>query len=107
MSTNPIKLDFNIPESTASWLDKVLKSLFVWMDWRRTGLAQLRSLPKNLRLTSDTDLRLKSLPPNPSGKFYLEPLPTSVDLREFGRTILVPTQAIVPEMNTQNVRLPQ
>ena len=103
VSTNPIKLDFNIPEKYSQLAGQGTKVTFRLDGDERDYPATV--IAKEPQIDSDTrTLRLKASAPNPSGKILPGAFANvTVDLREFGEAILVPTQAIVPEMNTQNV----
>ena len=103
ISINPIKLEFNIPEKYSQLAGPGTKVTFrldgVDRDYAATVIA------KEPKVDADTrTLRLKASAPNPDGSILPGAFANvTVNLREFGQALLVPTQAIVPELNTQNV----
>ncbi|MCO6491028.1 MAG: efflux RND transporter periplasmic adaptor subunit [Phaeodactylibacter sp.] len=103
VSTNPIKVEFNIPEKYSHLAGQGTRISFRLdgsdRDYPATVIAREPKVDPETRT-----LRLKAIAPNPDGSI----LPGSfanvtVDLREYGQALLVPTQAIVPELNAQNV----
>ncbi|MCB0578308.1 MAG: efflux RND transporter periplasmic adaptor subunit [Phaeodactylibacter sp.] len=103
VSTNPIKVEFNIPEKYSHLVGQGTRISFRLdgsdRDYPATVIAREPKVDAETRT-----LRLKAIAPNPDGSI----LPGSfanvtVDLREYGQALLVPTQAIVPELNAQNV----
>ncbi|GJM31066.1 MAG: MexH family multidrug efflux RND transporter periplasmic adaptor subunit [Saprospiraceae bacterium] len=103
VSSNPIKLEFSVPEKYSSALGRGTQVEF-----------QVEAVPGKLKATieaSDPNIdpatrtyRLKASAPNPSGKILPGAFANvQVNLRDFDATIMVPTEAIVPELGGKKV----
>lgn len=103
INVNPIKVEFNVPEKYSHLVGQGTSVTFRLdgddRDYRATVIA------REPKIDSDTrTLRLKAIAPNPDGSILPGAFANvTVDLREYGQALLVPTQAIVPELNAQNV----
>ncbi len=103
VSTNPIKLEFNIPEKYSHLAGQGARVSFRLDGIDRDYAAIV--IAKEPKVDPDTrTLRLKATASNADGSILPGAFANvTVDLQEFGDALLVPTQAIVPELNTQNV----
>ncbi len=103
VSINPIKIEFNIPEKYSHLVGQGTKITFRLdgsdRDYPATVIAREPKVNPETRT-----LLLKAIAPNPSGSILPGAFANvTVDLEEFGEAIMVPTQAIIPELNAQNV----
>ncbi|MCO6475841.1 MAG: efflux RND transporter periplasmic adaptor subunit [Phaeodactylibacter sp.] len=103
VSINPIKIEFNIPEKYSHLVGQGTKITFRLdgsdRDYPATVIAREPKVNPETRT-----LLLKAIAPNPSGSILPGAFANvTVDLEEFGAAIMVPTQAIIPELNAQNV----
>jgi membrane fusion protein (multidrug efflux system) len=103
VSTNPIHLEFSVPEKYSRSIDKGGV-----VDFQIDGVPEsfkATVIAKEPNIDPDTrTLRLKATAPNPGGKI----LPgayanVTVNLKSYEATIMVPTQAIVPELGGKKV----
>ncbi|MDX1939639.1 MAG: efflux RND transporter periplasmic adaptor subunit [Saprospiraceae bacterium] len=105
VSTNPINIEFSVPERYSQNVDKGTKVTFRMdgsnEDFRATVVAK----EPNIDLTTRT-LKLKATAPNPNGKIlpgaYVN---VTVNLRDFEEAIMIPTQAVVAELEGKKVYL--
>ena len=103
ISINPIKLEFNIPEKYSHLAGQGTQVTFrldgSTRDYTATVIAKEPKVDPETRT-----LRLRAIAPNPDGSILPGAFANvTVNLREFGQAIMVPTQALVPELNTQNI----
>ncbi len=105
VSTNPINLEFAVPERYSSNVDKGTKVSFRMDGSNDDYSAMVVAKEPNIDLTTRT-LKLKAAAPNPNGRI----LPgtyanVTVNLRNLEEAIMIPTQAIVPELEGKKVFL--
>lgn len=103
VSINPIKLEFNIPEKYSRLVGQGTKVTFrldgIDRDFPATVIAKEPKVNPETRT-----LHIKAVASNPDGSILPGAFANvTVNLREYDQAILVPTQAIVPELNAQNV----
>jgi membrane fusion protein (multidrug efflux system) len=103
VSTNPIKLEFNVPEKYANSLTTGTTIQFQLDGTNKSFNAKVIAREPNVDPDTRT-LKLKAAAPNPGGSI----LPGSfakvtVNINEYGEAILIPTQALMPKLNTNNV----
>lgn len=103
VSTNPIHLEFSVPEKYSRTINKG-----GIVEFQIDGVAdsyKATVIAKEPNIDPDTrTLRLKAAAPNPGGRI----LPgayanVTVNLKSYDAAILVPTQAIVPELGGKKV----
>lgn len=103
VSTNPIKLEFDVPEKYAQEIERGTKVEFKLDGSERTYHATVTAKEPNVDPETRT-LRLKATAPNPDGSILPGAFAkVTVNLRQFDNTIMIPTQAIIPELNSQKV----
>lgn len=105
VSTNPIHLEFSVPEKYSHSLDRGAT-----VEFQLAGTPELHKatvIAKEPNIDAETrTLRLKASAANPNGAI----LPgayanVNVNLRSYDATILIPTEAIVPELGGKKVFL--
>lgn len=103
VSVNPIKLEFNVPEKYVGTLDVGTSVSFQLSGGDKNYQAKVIAREPNV--DSDTrTLRLKAAAPNPGGRILPGTFArVSVNLSEFSDAIMIPTQALMPELNTNKV----
>jgi len=103
VSINPIKLEFNVPEKYSSLVGQGARVTFRLDGSARDYSATVIAREPNVNPETRT-LLLKASAPNPDGSILPGAFAyVTVNLKEFNQAILVPTQAIIPELNTQSV----
>lgn len=103
VSINPIKLEFDVPEKYSRAIETGGR-----VDFRLDGKAdsfQATVIAKEPNIDPETrTLRFKAQASNPGGRILPGAFAdVKVELEEYAGTILVPTQAIVPELNDKKV----
>ncbi|MBK7870022.1 MAG: efflux RND transporter periplasmic adaptor subunit [Saprospiraceae bacterium] len=103
VSTNPINIEFAVPERYSQNVDKGTKVTFRMDGTNDEFSATVIAKEPNIDATTRT-LKLKATAPNPSGKIlpgaYVN---VTVNLRNFNEAIMIPTQAIVAELEGKKV----
>jgi len=103
VSINPIKLEFDVPEKYSRAIETGGRVNFR-LDGKKDSF-QATVIAKEPNIDPETrTLRFKAQAPNPNGHILPGAFAdVQVELEEFAGTILVPTQAIVPELNDKKV----
>jgi len=103
ISTNPIKLEFDVPEKYSQAVEVGSRVEFRLDGSDRRFHAKVMAREPNIDPDTRT-LRFKATAPNPGGGILPGAFAdVQVELEEFAGTILVPTQAIIPELNNKKV----
>ncbi|MCB0569063.1 MAG: efflux RND transporter periplasmic adaptor subunit [Phaeodactylibacter sp.] len=103
VSTNPIKLEFDVPEKYAREISSGTNVEFRLDGSDRSYHATITAKEPNVDAETRT-LRLKASAPNPDGSILPGAFAkVTVSLHQFDNTIMVPTQSVVPELNSQKV----
>ncbi|HKK79356.1 MAG TPA: efflux RND transporter periplasmic adaptor subunit [Phaeodactylibacter sp.] len=103
ISTNPIKLEFDVPEKYSRAVEVGSRVEFRLDGSDRRFHANVIAREPNIDPDTRT-LRFKATAPNPGGGILPGAFAdVQVELEEFAGTILVPTQAIIPELNNKKV----
>jgi len=103
VSINPIKLEFNVPEKYVGTLDVGSSVSFQLSGADKNYEAKVIAREPNVDADTRT-LRLKAAAPNPGGGILPGTFArVSVNLSEFSDAIMIPTQALMPELNTNKV----
>ncbi len=103
ISIDPIKLEFNVPEKYSRTVGPGTEVEFKMDGSDRTYTAKV-SAQEPLIDPDTRTLRLKAVASNPGGAILPGAFANvTVSLKEFDQAILVPTQAIIPELNSQKV----
>ena len=105
VSTNPIDLEFTIPEKYSSSIERGGKVSFT-IDGR-AGDFEATIIAKDPNIDPETrTLRVKASAPNRDGTLLPGAFAqVTVNLQDFENAILVPTQAIIPELGGKSVYL--
>lgn len=103
ISINPIKLEFDVPEKYSRAIEMGSR-----VDFRLDGQEQgfhATVIAREPNIDPETrTLRFKAQAANPGGKILPGAFAdVKVELEEYAGTLLVPTQAIVPELNDKKV----
>jgi membrane fusion protein (multidrug efflux system) len=103
VNTNPIMIEFAVPERYSSSISSGTRINFLMDGTPERFTATVVAKDPNIDLTTRT-LKLKASAPNPNGKI----LPGAfanvrVNLQSFSNAIMIPTQAIMPEMGGKKV----
>ncbi len=105
VSINPIKLEFDVPEKYSRAVEIGTDIRFRLDGTDRSFQAEVTASEPNVDQETRT-LRFKAAAPNPEGGIlpgaFAE---VQVELEEYEGALLVPTQAIVPELNEKMVYL--
>ncbi|MBX2928968.1 MAG: efflux RND transporter periplasmic adaptor subunit [Saprospiraceae bacterium] len=105
VSTNPIHLSFSVPERYSGVLQNGSKVQFRLDGSESLYSATVIAREPQIDPTTRT-LRVKASAPNPNGRILPGAFAAvTVGLRDYDRTILIPTEAIVPEEGVQKVYL--
>ena len=103
ISTNPIKLEFDVPEKYSQAVEVGSRVEFKLDGSDRRFHANVIAREPNVNTDTRT-LRFKAAAPNPDGGILPGAFANvQVELEEFAGTILVPTQAIIPELSNKKV----
>jgi membrane fusion protein (multidrug efflux system) len=103
VSTNPIHIEFSVPEKYGNTLERGSKISFQIEGLQGAYPASVIAKEPNIEPTTRT-MRLKASAPNPNGKILPGAFAAvSVNLRSFENAILVPTEAIVPELGGKKI----
>ncbi|MBV6655742.1 MAG: efflux RND transporter periplasmic adaptor subunit [Mameliella sp.] len=103
VSINPIKLEFDVPEKYSRVIQNRSRVHFRLDGQEETIQATVIAQEPNIDRETRT-LRFKAMAPNPDG--YILPgafANVKVELEKYSGTIMVPTQAVVPELNDKKV----
>ncbi|MCB0554252.1 MAG: efflux RND transporter periplasmic adaptor subunit [Phaeodactylibacter sp.] len=100
---NPIKLEFDVPEKYGREVNRGTT-----VEFRLDGSDQVYNatvVAREPNVDPDTrTLRLKASASNPDGSILPGAFAkVTVNLKQFGNAIMIPTQAIIPELNSQKV----
>jgi len=103
ISTNPIKLEFDVPEKYSRAVEVGSRVTFKLDGSDRSFQANV--IAREPSIDPDTrTLRFKATAPNPGGGILPGAFAdVQVELEEFAGTILLPTQTIIPELNNKKV----
>ncbi len=105
VSINPIKLEFDVPEKYSKAVSVGTEIRFRLDGTDRRFQAKVIASEPNVDPETRT-LRFKAAAPNPGGGILPGAFAdVQVELEEYRGAILVPTQAIVPELNEKKVYL--
>lgn len=105
VSTNPIDLEFTIPEKYSSSVERGGKVTFTIDGTSEAYQATILAKEPNINAETRT-LRVKASAANRNGTLLPGAFTqVQVNLRSFDNTILLPTQAIVPELGGKSVYL--
>ncbi|MCG8328875.1 MAG: efflux RND transporter periplasmic adaptor subunit [Chitinophagales bacterium] len=103
VSINPIKLEFSVPEKYSRILNQGAKVGFQLDGSEQEYLATIIAKEPNVDPDTRT-LRLKASAPNPGGQILPGAFAkVDVNLNEYNNALLVPTEAIMPQLNTKEV----
>lgn len=103
VSNNPIHLSFTVPERYSAVLQKGTVVRFRLDGSNRTYTASVLAREPQIDPASRT-LRVKASAPNPDGRILPGAFAAvSVGLKEYDRTIMIPTEAVIPEEGVQKV----
>ena len=103
VSLNPINVEFSVPERYGRGVNKGTKVQFV-LDGSNDPLSAIVvAKESNVDATTRT-LKLKAEAPNPNGRILPGAFANvSVNLRSFAGAIMIPTQAILPDLEGKKV----
>lgn len=103
VSLNPINVEFSVPERYGRGINKGTKVQFV-LDGSNDPLSAIVvAKESNVDATTRT-LKLKAEAPNPNGRILPGAFANvSVNLRSFAGAIMIPTQAILPDLEGKKV----
>jgi membrane fusion protein (multidrug efflux system) len=105
VNTNPIHIEFSVPERYSDVLSQGSAINFQLSGLTENYQAAVIAKEPYIDPTTRT-LRLKASAPNPSGKILPGAFANvTVKLRSYESTILIPTEAIVPELGGKRVYL--
>ncbi len=105
VSANPIHLSFSVPERYNSVVQKGTTVRFRMDGSDKLYNATVIAREPQIDLATRT-LRIKASAPNPDGRILPGAFAAvSVGLKEYDRTIMIPTEAVIPEEGVQKVFL--
>lgn len=103
VSINPINIEFSIPEKYSRQVNRGTRISFEMDGSTERFSATVIAKEPNIDANTRT-LKLKAAAPNPQGRILPGAFANiSVNLSEFDKAIMVPTQAIVPELGGKKV----
>lgn len=103
VSVNPINIEFSVPERYGRDVNKGTRINFQLDGFNETIPAIVVAKEPNVDATTRT-IKLKAEAPNPNGRIVPGAFANvSVKLRNFENTIMIPTQAILPELEGKTV----
>lgn len=105
ISTNPIHIEFSVPEKYGNVISDG-RTIQFELDGM-PGVFEARVIAREPNIDAATrTLKLKAAAPNPNGKILPGAFAkVTVNLQQFNNAIMVPTEAIIPEMGGKKVFL--
>lgn len=103
VSTNPINIEFSVPERYSLSIDRGTKVKFKLDGTNEEYSATVIAKEPNIDPTTRT-LKLKASAPNPGGRILPGAFANvTVNLQRFGNAIMIPTEAVIPELGGKKV----
>lgn len=101
--TNPLKLEFSVPEKTAAILQKGMTVAFSYAGTDKAIEAQIYALESGIDLATRT-LKVRAKVDNANGRLLPGAFATvQVPFSQTGQAVMVPAQAVVPVMEGESV----
>lgn len=103
VSVNPIKLEFDVPEKYSNAIAAGTKVRFRLDGNEEAYQATVTAAEPNINTNTRT-LRFRATAPNPNGRILPGAFANvEVALKSYESTLLIPTQAIIPDVNEKTV----